>query len=253
MKEKFLFFDIMKVLSCIIIVYYHLASKYYWFNPYFKCYDLGSLGCSIFIIISGALLYLNYPKIDNFKQFYLKRIIRLYPLYIIMAIIGMLWYMKDLTYIFNYIIPNFNILYNKNIDGSLWFIGLVFLLYLIYPVLLESINKYPVYTFIIITCIGLFFKFIFAKSLILDYTNVKINPLSQILEFTIGIYITKYKLYPKIISNDISKYLNKFTYPVYLCNFLIIQQINNVLISICLIIILSLNLIKIDENIQMVI
>jgi peptidoglycan/LPS O-acetylase OafA/YrhL len=137
--------DIIKATSLMLIILHHEGSFLYnehlgIFYPY-----LGRFGLALFTFISGYALYKNNAQISSIKTFYKKRLLRIYPLYLLalfsyVAISNFhLW--KEFTpvslaahilglqmLIYPYVQP----------DGSLWYIGMLFIFYAVYPFLIEK-------------------------------------------------------------------------------------------------------------------
>lgn len=88
MNNKMIAFDFLRALAILMIIPAHLSnflfSTYtklglYAFDPYFA-----NMGLSLFIFMSGYLLYYNNNSITSFKgilSFYKKRLLRIFPLY----------------------------------------------------------------------------------------------------------------------------------------------------------------------------
>lgn len=90
-KQRLYYLDFVRALSTLIIVLTHYNALYiynaqnprafvicaYPFNIY-----IGSLGVSLFLIISGASLYLTYGNADkfDFKKFYTRRFLGIYAM-----------------------------------------------------------------------------------------------------------------------------------------------------------------------------
>ncbi len=104
---------------------------------------IGSIGVEIFVFLSGMGLYYSYTKNSNLKEFYIRRYKRILPPYLIVA--GIFWAIKDFKFQGEGWLD-----YLKDIsfwtfitDGvrSIWFIALMIVLYLIFPLIYYFIYK----------------------------------------------------------------------------------------------------------------
>jgi peptidoglycan/LPS O-acetylase OafA/YrhL len=224
-KTRLLFFDLMKILGVFLILLWHMyfaTNKLTWFLPVYGQIHLGNIGIFIFLIASGAALTYNHDDIKEVKKifiFYYNRFVRIYPAFWVTIFftlmvtpglipdINRLNLFEELTGFYCYFNNNFPF-----INNVLWFVGLIVILYLIYPILVGIINKYGIYGFI-----GLFSISIASHFIYLYYNNIFanfLNPLTYltfgpfgvipyIWPFVLGIYIIKSDYYPKTKSENI--------------------------------------------------
>ena len=125
---------------------------------------VGALGVSLFLIISGAALTLTYRRPINLKRFYWKRFRSIYPMFWTAWVLGTLAFFLAT----NGRLPNAApaksfILTVLGIDGLAqafyfhtmyllgeWFLGFILLYYLVFPVLLWAIDRFPVVTGVVL-------------------------------------------------------------------------------------------------------
>jgi peptidoglycan/LPS O-acetylase OafA/YrhL len=105
-------------------------------------FSFGSIGVELFIMASGFGLYLSYKKKNHtWKNFYVRRMLRILPLYWISLILIFSMYRigtKSLLYHI-LLLQSFTPYY---LDfGALWFVGYIFLLYLLFPLLVRLFNN----------------------------------------------------------------------------------------------------------------
>lgn len=121
---------------------------------------VGALGVSLFLIISGAALTLTYRRPIDLKRFYWKRFRTIYPMF------WTAWVLVALAFFLatNGRLPNAApaksvILTVLGIDGLAqafyfhtmyllgeWFLGFILVYYLVFPLLLWAIDRFPVIT-----------------------------------------------------------------------------------------------------------
>lgn len=169
-KERLYYLDFIRALSTFIIVLTHYNSLYFFFevkneraiilgvHP-FGIY-IGAFGVSLFLILSGAALYLTYGNAEkfDFKKFYAHRFRRIYPTF---------WIAYIFAFLLNFLsskgaslngIPRRNIIYSVlGLDSYLanfgvkvfynigiWFLGFIILFYLVCPVFLLAVKHKPI-------------------------------------------------------------------------------------------------------------
>lgn len=144
-KKRLPEIDIIKATSLMLIILHHEGSFLYHeylgvFYPY-----LGRFGLALFTFISGYALYKNNAPMSSIKTFYKKRLLRIYPLYILAffsyVIISNFHLWKEFTpvslaahilglqiLVYPYIQP----------DSLLWYIGMLLIFYAVYPFLIKK-------------------------------------------------------------------------------------------------------------------
>jgi peptidoglycan/LPS O-acetylase OafA/YrhL len=77
-----------RALACLMVVVYHgviLVGNWYGMQPFSAIYNFGYAGVHLFFVISGFIIYhAHYQDINNtanIYQYFVKRIVRIYPLY----------------------------------------------------------------------------------------------------------------------------------------------------------------------------
>lgn len=137
-----------------------------------------SIGVEVFLILSGIGLYYSASSNYNAKSFYRKRLLRIMPAYIIVG--GAFWIAKDLVVnhlgLREFILDFSFISFFTQGSITIWFIGLILFLYLIYPAIYK-------YIFSSETARGRFMAFL------------------SLLIFFLGVPVFIYLLYPNLYSN----------------------------------------------------
>lgn len=206
-KERILYFDVIKLVAVILVFTCHFTRslEYYGINFDFKVlpdsiFSLysGNLGVILFFIISGASLMYVYEDRLDLKKFYKKRFLGIYPMFWIAFIISFLanFYVNrgyDHTIPKKYFI--FSIL---GCDGNAawyvktfyqvgeWFLSVIVLLYIVFPLLRKLVNDFTWLTLVLVTAIALLISFNYNATLPVECFFV-----NRIPEFVFGMIFMK--------------------------------------------------------------
>jgi len=177
-------------LAMLLILIFHSSIDLSHINIIRSLKDTGDVGVDIFLLLSGIGLYFSYTKNNNKKYFYRKRVLRILPTFIPVAVV---WYCAFTLVFRGKIIDIFLGITTLGfwIKGSLtwWFISAIFVLYIVTPFYLDFMNKNPrqitLITSMLLILLGLIIRFTVLDS-ILDYLLIFI---CRIPIFIIGLYI----------------------------------------------------------------
>lgn len=247
-KNKIFLPEIIFTRSCccigIIIFHYFCHS-----NGNFKFFfgtansSWGFMFVTSFFSMSGTVLYYNYPKINSFKKFYFKRWKAIFPSYYICFFY---FFLKN-VFIFHKVFYNGHwsrlFLTLFGMDGYLaykfknyyligeWFLGVIILLYFLYPILSFLMNK----NILIINFICFFGYLLMYKTkyFIIGKTT---NIITSINSFYFGMVIAKnYKFFLRKHIFFFSFTLFIYLYLVKISRFIIILQMQGFCLYILLI------------------
>lgn len=212
MENKRIFmFDFVRAIATIFIVFTHYNALFIYetYRPeiavgriYVGNVYIGTLGVSLFLIISGALLYKSYgtKTTFNWKRFYSKRFLTVYPCF---------WVAYALIFCLTFYeargafpaAPTWQIIFSiLGVDGYVsqfgiptiylvgdWFLGFILIIYAIFPLLLYLIKKIPLILGAI--CVGLY---IASLVFLGDRPWIGVFFPVRLLEFVLGMYFIKY-------------------------------------------------------------
>ena len=202
-------FDFIRIISIILIVFSHIIR----FDDQILnllIISLGIIGNGAFFFISGYLIHLNNQKIESITDiisFYRKRVLRIFPLYwiaLIVSIIVFTNYNYTPLFVAGHFLGIQMIIYPKFIATNIspfWFIGMLLIYYLIYPILIFLKANTPKKMLILST---LFFILLVAIKLITGFFGGSIFEYYYI--FIAGILVNQMTLFTYIL-NDKFKYL----------------------------------------------
>jgi hypothetical protein len=252
-KTRVVFFDILRIVFICAIVFFHyelsiikdfvspLYQEGYIFFVYPESFAL--LAVYGLILVSGAVLELNYTgKINTIKEyikFIYRRCARLYPTYWLSLILGFEMVLA--------ILPSFIEIYNESFLGMAieftgfypffglglqwlnqmgWFIGTIVSLYFLYPFISSALKKNP-YLYIILfaglSWISRYYLQYYVDDWVLGY---RIFPLCNLFEFALGILIVQKIWYPSTTKQYPTIYkISDLTFYIFITHMLIIQHI----------------------------
>ena len=205
-RERLFYLDFIRAFATITIIFTHYNALFLYLQPQapekavittrVANLYIGDFGVSLFLIISGAALMYVYQEKCELKKFFKKRFLGIYPMF---------WtaYIFAFVYMFyNHIpysvgVPKKNMIYSVlGIDSYLscygigtfilvgeWFIGLILMLYVVFPILRKLIINHP-----IPTAVGVLIMYIL--SIIFIDRNIEL--FARIPEFAFGMYFVKY-------------------------------------------------------------
>ena len=150
--------------------------------------DMGNVGVDIFLILSGLGLYYSFSKDSNIKNFYKKRLIRILPATIIVAVLttalmngkGLGYFVRRITLL--------TLFTGEDVD--FWFFSLIIVLYFIYPLLYKVIKKFDFLGMILLIIPVLIINHCIRIFNISLYNNIEIA-ITRIPVFIAGIYLGK--------------------------------------------------------------
>lgn len=202
-KEKKSNIEFMRAVCALGILIYHFSAHVSSPLNFMMMYANGNVSgalIDVFLIISGAMLYLNNTEIASLKEFYYKRFKSLYPpFYIAFGCFFLYRVFRFKRFFYLDCSPFTLILSLLGLDGYFssyapnyyilgeWFLGAIIILYLVYPVLLYGIRKYPVVTTLLVfsAYAGIIFYNVFQTSLK--------NIFSCMMSFYVGMLLQKHE------------------------------------------------------------
>lgn len=206
-RERLFYLDFIRAIATVAIVLTHYNALFF-YNVYPQAPEkvvitasvaniyIGGFGVSLFLIISGASLMYVYEEKCELKKFYKKRFLNIFPMF---------WLAYGICFLYNFYntgsipqgIPQKNIIFSiLGIDTWLvnfsvptfglvaeWFLGLIIIIYIVFPILRWGVNKHPV-------ILGIFIMVMYAISLL--KVNSSVVLFARLPEFLFGMYFVKY-------------------------------------------------------------
>jgi peptidoglycan/LPS O-acetylase OafA/YrhL len=250
LKKRLTFIDFLRIIGISLVTFHHfIGHNLLLYDRYTLSIDLwvginktgavlyrfdwGKVGVVLFLFASGLSLAYSNLDIDSWKkvkEFYRKRLLRIYPAYYLSLIFSIIIQPAILLQTFtpmDFIKTIFGMqalgatteadIYGK-INGPLWFLTPLIFLYIMFPFLAYAIRKRPHISIAVIFVINQVCLYLFSISNIFFGANWWF-PLCLIFEFSLGIYLIRLGIYPKMESrNKVIIYLSNISFYLFLMN-----------------------------------
>lgn len=206
-KERIFYLDFVRAVATVIIILTHYNALFIYntsavrydamvLGAYFSDVYIGNVGVGLFLIISGAALMYQEENRTGVLTFYKKRLTSIYPMYWLAYILAF-FYMFYTAKTIIWSAPKINIIYSiLGIDMYVaafgvptfaivgeWFIALIIMIYLIFPVLKTGVLKKP-----FLTALGVSVVCVIS----LTTTNLSIGLFEWLPAFVFGMFFVKY-------------------------------------------------------------
>lgn len=167
---------------------------------------IGKVCVSIFLILSGIGAYKSSEKYKSKKDFFINKIGKLYfnYLYIVLtsSIIGIIFFYQEfismigdgIKGVIYFILTCTGLQYivgYQGFNGSWWFMSVIILCYILFPVIKKYTHKYKLKMLILCFMISFFYGISIGRIQIL-------NIISWIFPFTLGVYIAQEDIFLKV-------------------------------------------------------
>lgn len=206
MKKRIYSMDFIRAVATIFIFTFHfdmgsLESPMQIYSPsiLFHNIDMGSMGVTLFFILSGCgLMYSEKNRDFSLKNYYIKRFWTIFPPFWIAYAFCRLLFETFIPHLFDGIPKRYYFLTLIGMDSFLsyklpnfsmigeWFLGCIIIIYIIYPLLRLCMIRHPYCT--------LLFAFILHQALRFYYPfemSPLWNPFVRLVEFIFGMFFAK--------------------------------------------------------------
>ncbi|MBN1190099.1 MAG: acyltransferase [Dehalococcoidales bacterium] len=284
--------DIVRAIAIILILIAHIAQTIgsplggFFGLRGFYFVSIGGVGVTLFFILSGCSLQVTYgSQTLNYIKFVFKRLIRIYPVYWMVLIIGILAYLSSnhfsvetvagKLHYYDIVLSLGGLYAFTGKWGGLfvntsWFIGVIVVLYLVFPLISACIKRYPIISLISLLAISFISRWVLYRE-ILSLPNRPTDwfPPCRVFEFGLGIYLATVISKSFLFTSGLNtRTLNKalftiaeLSFPLFLVHYPLLRMINwltgsglNVCLAIFIFlgcsIILSWILLNVDRHLQ---
>lgn len=149
--------DSIRGLAVLMVILFHGFGSYnwrdamggFWGGLAANVVSCGRYGVNVFFVLSGflitGLLFKARERKDFYQNFYIRRILRIVPVYVVVLVILKLWHVVDFRFIAAALlfIANFSRLFGAPLDeyGSLWSLAVEEHFYLIWPTCVRRLSE----------------------------------------------------------------------------------------------------------------
>lgn len=254
---RFSGFDLIRCVAIVLVLVAHIAQTIsspigaFFGFPDFYYVCLGGIAVTLFLILSGAVLEIQYGNRKiKYSQFIARRILRIYPIYYLSLISGIIIYFIRFYHGTGTFMAGYSNLRFIDIILSItgghafigewggpfvstsWFIPLIMTMYIIFPFLSYQIKKHPIISIILLFIISFLSRLIIGKYDLFTNRPLDWFPLCRIFEFSLGIYLAVilpksafHVSLPKRLQIVIS-FMSKLSFPLFLVHFPLLFTIN---------------------------
>ena len=245
--QRIRYYDLLRVLCTAFIIYYHMMVELviediYPSEDIFPLFStpnisFATLGVAVFFMLSGAGLTLSNSKEFKLRGFYLKRFLTvLVPVYITniffyivkYAFYGENWLKVLMNWQTVYTLLGVDEYMRQNgaqlITSGIgeWFLGVLVIIYILYPVFRYLMNRFPYLFFAVATSIYVAYIFNYTEEMPPVYMTLP----AKAYEFIVGMYLAKFYIqFPKkmmLISIPVCTFFAANKWPLGLNNSLMI-------------------------------
>ncbi len=223
MRKKYEFMNVLRVLSMVAIVFYHMVFTLYIYG--IRQIDsirflfentnmhIAKVGVGLFFMLSGAGLFLSDKDREfNAFKFYKKRFVKiLIPFYIVyvcyfafLVATGHLLLndpfsgkdLKPWSFIYTILgmdayLENFGIA-TCSLGIGEWFLGCLIIIYIIYPLLRRAMIKNKYVTMVIATLYYVFINMVYSKIPLFNDVPMYTNLVIKIYDFILGMFLVTF-------------------------------------------------------------
>lgn len=235
-RERIFWLDFIRALAIFLIIMQHFQWNYFMATPSVSIFPMriggvliGDIGSSLFLMISGSVLMYCYGGKVNLPVFYKKRFLNIYPMFWIAWI---LCYLAQslMTGQFTVMAPYPRLILTfLGIDQFVyaasgasyvtwaivgeWFLGLIIIFYILFPILRKGVMEHPFWTSAITLAVFALSFFILPGKL--DYS---LTPMFRLPEFVFGMmfmyWIKKVKFYVPLAAAAVLTAMAFITFPI---------------------------------------
>lgn len=220
-QRRIFYLDFIRIISVLLIFIYHFYVTIESFEinlpiPFITdtaTVTLGHIGVSLFLLLSGASLAHTYPKYSTLKAFYQKRFFSIFPAFWLIYLGLFLWFdVPEHSGIFSSETPlGYLIVSILGMDGYLspiipnfykigeWFLGMIIILYLLFPFFYLCMKKFPRVFFIM----SILWYFLWTRFFPFKGISIERSIFVRAFDFILGMYLVTY-IIPYLKKNQYS-------------------------------------------------
>jgi peptidoglycan/LPS O-acetylase OafA/YrhL len=252
-STRIVLLDIIRILSIGLLLTAHTAGVFrhplggFFGIENFYWVTLGGVAVTLFFILSGLALELKYgAKQIRYRDFVVRRVLRIYPVYSLCLILGIVIYISEHHAIVLHWYDVFLSItgfyafagrWGGPFVATSWFIGPLLFMYFVYPMLSRYMAKYnKAVLLIVLLIISTAFRLLVGNGVLtLPVRPLDWFPLCRVFEFGLGIYIAqafrdravfRFKFRHAAVNNLLAT-LGIASFPLFLVHYTLISVITN--------------------------
>ena len=161
--------DSIRGIAVLMVVLFHGFASFgwqtayggFWGNLLASLVNCGQYGVDVFFVLSGflitGLLLKARDKTHYYKNFYIRRVLRIVPVYIFLLVILKLWHIVDFRFVLASVLflANFSRLFGAPLNeyGSLWSLAVEEHFYLLWPACVRNFRERTLFYLLTVTII----------------------------------------------------------------------------------------------------
>jgi peptidoglycan/LPS O-acetylase OafA/YrhL len=203
--------------------------------------SIGGIGVTLAIVLSGMALEYNHGgQKYRYGEFIWNRLMRIYPTYWLSlaagVILGVTLLPSD-AFSFFMTVTAFEVFEAKPwVDlarlGINWFVGLIVVLYFLYPFLSRAVRAHPRTTMLLALLVSVVSRFLVGRYWMVERPTDWFPP-CRLFEFTLGIWLINNRRAFSFLSSlrlrwgeNVAAYFSNLSYPVYLVHLTVLGFIS---------------------------
>lgn len=242
-QQRIIVLDLIRAIAIMLVVASHtlgvLNSNYGHFFGIKNFYwvTMGGVGVTVFIILSGFVLQLKYGNgkiFNDIFSFAIKRVKKIYVEYwitlLLLFMLGAIHFtgLKDFLFNLSGLMVFANIPWARFSIAPAWFLGLIFALYVLFPIISLLFHKYGKNVIILLLLVVEIVSRILIGHDSILYRGLDWFPTARIFEFGLGMWLAdtqsvvilaKKVSFKSVSVNTILLFLSEISFAVYLVHY----------------------------------
>lgn len=251
--------DVLRLAAMVLLLMAHIGQEIrHPLGKFFGIRDFywvswGGVAVTIFLVLSGAALQLQYgSRPFRLSEFLAKRLLRIYPVYWMSLFVAVAAALLKSTLRTGDALAAFPRIHGSDItlgltgtyafagewggpfNGVTWFVALILSMYFLYPLLARGFRKHPHWTLAATVLLSVGSRLLIGKYKLIDMRPLDWFPLCRVFEFTLGmalvraVSLVRWRLpeVPAWLGRALS-FLGRLTFPLFLVHYPVIFLIGH--------------------------
>jgi len=211
---RFVGFDLARCVAIVLLLTAHIGQlvgsrvgEFFGIQGLYHV-SLGGVAVTLFLVISGAVLELHYGRCRvGYRDFIARRILRIYPVYWLCLVVGIALFVvgswlgpEDFSagsaqVDWSDVVLSISGLYafagewGGPFVATSWFVGLIMVMYLIFPLVSRCIKRRPLTALAVLLVTSVASRLLLGRYEVLPTRPLDWFPLCRVFEFSLGVYL----------------------------------------------------------------